>query len=72
MVVVISYVNSLTNNKVRHTELSGTAHTVVRYGTQLMSSTTHIVVTYVVMSMTGHGLYLFRVRTCHVQGYDRT
>ena len=29
--VVISYCNSLTNNKVRHTELSGTAHTVVRY-----------------------------------------
>ena len=45
------------------------AHTVVRYGTQLMSSTTYTVVTYVVMSMTGHGLYLFRVRTCHVQGY---
>ena len=31
--VVISYCNSLTNNKVRHTELSGTAHTFVRYGT---------------------------------------
>ena len=45
-------------------------HTVVRYGTQLMSSTTHTVVTYLVMSMTGHGIYLFRVRTCHVQGYD--
>ena len=47
--VVISYCNSLTNNKVRHTEFSGKEHTVVRYGTQLMSSTTHTVVTYVVM-----------------------
>ena len=70
--VVISYCNSLTNNKVRHTELSGTAHTVVRYGTQLMSSTTHTVVAYVVMPMTGHRIYLFRVQTFHVQGYDRT
>ena len=49
ILVVISYCNSLTNNKVQHTELSGTAHRVVRYGTQLMSSTTHTVVTYVVM-----------------------
>ena len=40
-IVVISYCNSLTNNK--------KGHIVVRYETQLMSSTTHTVVTYVVM-----------------------
>ena len=49
-----------------------TCHGFIRYGTQLMSSTTHTVVMCVVMLMTGHGLYLFRVRTCHVQGYVRS
>ena len=44
------------------TDSLGTAHTVVKYNT-------HKHVTYVVMSMTGHRLYIYRVRTCHVQGY---
>ena len=37
-------------------------HGLIKYGT-------HNHVTYVVMSMTGHGLIIYRVQTCHVQGY---
>ena len=59
-------------HELHDTDSSGTAHTVVRYGTQLMSSTAHTVVTYIVMSMPGHGLYLYRVQTCHVKGYVRS
>ena len=51
--------------QVRHTQFSSTAHTVVKYEK-------HKHVTYVVMSMTGHGLYLYRVQTCHVQGCVRS
>ena len=51
-------------HQVQHTQLSGMAYTVVRYGTQLMTSTTHTVVTYVVMSMTGYTGYTF-------EGYER-
>ena len=69
------------------TNSSGTAHTVVRYGTHScqvghtqLSSTTHTVVKndthkhvmYLVMTMTGHGLYIYRVRKCHIQCYVRS
>ena len=48
-----------------HINVSSTAHTAVKYST-------HKHIMYIVMSMTGHGLIIYRVRTCHVQGYVRS
>ena len=62
---VVDYMSR--THQVRDTQTCHVRSYVLTY--QQVPSTGHKRVTYVVMSMTGHGLIIYMVQTCHIQGY---